>query len=259
MTGTLYGSVAPLANVARLQQLIDRCENRAHGLPGMGCFYGRAGHGKTTAGVYAQNRKQACHVEALPFGGVKKLLEMIVIELGLRPGRLVPQLFDQAAEELARTGRPLIIDEADHILKDGPIETVRHLHDKAGVPVILMGEEALPARLMRWERVHGRMLAWVGAEPATLDDVGHLAAIYAPGVDVAPDLREAVLTASRQSMRYISTNLAAIKEFAGVRGLRRVTLADWGGAAFHTGEPPAIRRLSTPMPAAVAQRRRGAA
>lgn len=244
--GELYNTVAPLANVTRLMALIDRAQNRGPGLPGLGCFYGRAGLGKTTAGIYATNTLNACHVEALPFGGLKKLMEMIVTELGLRPKRLIPDLFDQAAQELAMTGRPLIIDEADHILSTKTIEAVRHLHDKSGAPVILMGEELLPQRLQAWERVHGRMLAWVEAEPATLDDVGHLARVYAPDVEIAPELREAVLTSSKASMRYISTNLAALAEFAAVRGLRRMTLADWGGGAFHTGEPPTLRRGAVP-------------
>ncbi|MFN3575402.1 MAG: AAA family ATPase [Tabrizicola sp.] len=238
----LYNTVAPLANVTRLVALIDRAQNRGPGLPGLGCFYGRAGLGKTTAGIYATNTLNACHVEALPFGGLKKLLEMIVTELGLRPRRLIPDLFDQAAQELAVTGRPLIIDEADHILSTKTIEAVRHLHDKSGAPVILMGEELLPHRLQAWERVHGRMLAWVEAEPATSKDVEHLAWVYAPGIEIAADLRDEVLNASRASMRYISTNLAAIAEFAAVRGLSRVNRDIWGNHSFHTGEPPTLRR-----------------
>lgn len=240
--GELYNTVAPLANVTRLVALIDRAQNRGAGLPGLGCFYGRAGLGKTTAGIYATNTLNACHVEALPFGGLKKLLQMIVTELGLRPKRLVPDMFDQAAQELAITGRPLIIDEADHILSTKTIEAVRHLHDKSGAPVILMGEELLPQRLQTWERVHGRMLAWVEAEAATIKDVEHLAKVYCRNVEIAPDLREAVLASSKASIRYISTNLAALAEFAAVRGLARVTLADWGNGAFHTGEPPVLRR-----------------
>lgn len=252
---TLYNTVAPLANVTRLVALIDRTQNRGPGLPGLGCFYGKAGLGKTTGGIYATNTMNACHVEALPFGGLKKLMEMIVTELGLRPKRLIPDMFDQAAQELAISGRPLIIDEADHILSTKTIEAVRHLHDKSGAPVILMGEELLPQRLQAWERVHGRMLAWVEAEPATIEDVGHLAKVYAPGVEIVPELREAVLTASKASMRYISTNLAGIAEFAAVRGLSRVTKADWGGGAFHTGEPPTLRRGAVPV---VARRGRAA-
>lgn len=237
----LYNTVAPLANVTRLVALIDRAQNRGPGLPGLGCFYGRAGLGKTTGGIYATNKLHACHVEALPFGGLKKLLQMIVTELGLRPKGTIPDMFDQAAQELAVTGRPLIIDEADHILAAKTIEAVRKLHDVSGAPVILMGEELLPQRLQTWERVHGRMLAWVEAEPATIEDVGHLAKVYAPRVEIAPDLREAVLQSSKQSMRYISTNLAAIAEFAAVRGLLRIGKAEWSGA-FHTGEPPTLRR-----------------
>jgi DNA transposition AAA+ family ATPase len=253
----LYNNVAPLANVARLAALIERCANRTHGLPGMGCFYGTAGYGKTTAGICATNWQQACHIQALPIGGAKRLLEMIVHELGLKPARSSPLLFNQAAEELAKSNRPLIIDEADMILRDTMIEVVRRLHDEAGVPVILMGENLLPVRLQRWERVHGRILAWTAAEPATLDDVKHLSAIYAPHVDIAADLRARLLTASRHSIRYISTNLDAFREFAAVRGLDRLTLADWGDTPFHTGEPPAIPR--GPMMAPARRARMGVA
>lgn len=238
----LYNTVAPLTNVTRLVALVDRTQNRQHGLPGMGCYYGPAGYGKTTAAIYVTNTMQACHVQALPVGGAKALLEMIVVELGLRPKRVVYEMIKQAAKELAESGRPLIIDEADHILKTTMIEAIRAIHDISAAPVILMGEELLPQRLQAWERVHGRMLAWVEAEPATIEDVGHLAKVYAPRVEIVPELREAVLAASKASMRYISTNLAAIAEFAAVRGLSRVTSADWGGGAFHTGEPPTLRR-----------------
>jgi hypothetical protein len=254
--GELYNTVAPLANVTRLMALIDRTQSRRNGLPGMGCFYGRAGLGKTTGGIYATNTLNVCHVEAEPVGGTKNLLQMIVTELGERPKKTVPDLLHQAQEALAISGRTLLIDEADHILKTTMIEAVRAIHDKSGAPVILMGEELLPHRLQAWERVHGRMLAWVEAEPATLVDVGHLAKVYAPDIEITPDLREAILTSSKASQRYISTNLAAIAEFAAVKGLGRVTLADWSGQAFHTGEPPPLRRGAVP---AVARRGRAAA
>ena len=85
--------------------------------------------------------------------------------------------------------------------------------------------------------------------------VEHLARVYAREVDVVPELREAVLLSSKASIRYISTNLAAIAEFAAVRGLTRVTLTDWGNGAFHTGEPPTLRRGAVP---AVTRRGRAA-
>lgn len=236
--GNLSHSVAPLANASRLLALVDRCLNRAQGLPGMGTFYGRAGLGKTTAGICATNSMNAVHIEALPFGGVKTLLGMIVREMDIVPARTVPMMFEQAAEALARSGRPLIIDEADSILKDTLIETVRRLHDVTGVPLVLMGEELLPQKLTRWERVHGRMLSWVGAEPATAEDVVHLARIYAPGIVIDEDLQARVLLVSRGSIRIASTNLAYLREFAVTRGLDRIGLREWGATPLHSGVAP---------------------
>ena len=237
----LYNSVAPLRNVAALLTLVDRVNNRGHGLPGMATFYGPSGYGKTTAGVYATNKYRACHIQVQSLWGRKTLLQEIVIELGHRPARTAPEMFKQAAEELARSGRPLLLDEADHLTKDAMIEVVRGLYDASNVPVILMGEELLPQKLMRFDRVHSRMLSWVAAEPASITDVVHLAPIYAPGIEVAEDLRADLLAASRRSIRRVAINLAQINEFALVRGLARVSSQDWKGS-FFTGEAPAARR-----------------
>lgn len=241
-------SVAPLANVARLTQLIERCQNRAHGLPGMGCFHGRAGLGKTTAAIYATNSLRACHIEVMPIGGVNGLLTMIVAELGLKPKGNGTALFAQAASELAISGRPLIIDEADNIKSATSIDMIRKLHDASGTPVILMGEEALPQMLQQWDRVHSRILSWVGAEPATIDDVTWLARIYAVGVDLAPDLQAALLAASNGSIRNVSTNLAHVREHAATHGLRKIDLTGWGKTAFHTGVAPSPRGPGMPIP-----------
>lgn len=238
-----FNSIAPLDNVVRLRALIDRCTNRAVGLPGMGCFHGPAGQGKTTAGIYGVNSVNAVHIEALPFGGAKGLMENIAKELGLKPERTLSRLFDQVAADLAVSGRPLLIDEADKVLSDTVIETVRRLHDVTGVPVILMGEESLPQKLMKWERVHSRILQWVATQPATLEDARHLAPIYARGLTVRPDLLEKVHKISRGSIRYVSTNLAAIGEFARSRGLSAVGLTEWGDRPLHSGQAPAPRRV----------------
>lgn len=244
-TGEVVNSVAPLDNVARLMGLIDRCQNRAHGLPGLGCLYGPAGRGKTTAATYSVNAVNACHIEAMPIGGVKGLLRMIVVELGMKPARTTEDIFLQACEKLARTQRPLIIDEADHILTDRAIEIARRLHDVSQVPLILIGEERLPQKLQHWERVASRILSYVGMENASANDVDHLARIYAAGLTLGPDLKAALLTASRGSIRHVATSLANVREFAAVSGLTRLGMADWGTRPFHGGEAPIPRDLPT--------------
>ena len=238
----LYNTVAPLRNVSALLALVLRLQNRNPSLPGMATFYGPSGYGKTAAAVFATNKFRACHVEVQSLWRAKSLLAAIVHELGLRPARTSIEMFEQAAAELARNDRVLLLDEADHLAKDSMIEVVRGLHQASGAPVILIGEELLPQKLQKWERVHGRMLDWVALEPASLADVQQLAPIYAPGIEIDEDLTAALLKASRQSIRRVSTNLAAIDEFARGRGLGRVGLSVWGKQGFFTGEAPAARR-----------------
>lgn len=240
---TLYNSVAPLANVAKVTQLIKQLQTRDHTLPRMGCVYGQAGRGKTTAATYAMNSLNVCHVETLPFGGIKRLLEQIVTELGDRPCRTTGDMFAQVADKLARSRRPLIIDEAENVLNDRTIETIRKLHDLSGVPVILMGEEKLPQVLRRWERVDSRIHgAWVGMEDLSKEDVGMLARVYANGLTIAQDVMHALWTASRGSMRRCAANLVEMREHAAVHGLDAITAEAWATRSFDPGEPPVPRQ-----------------
>ncbi|MCU9850379.1 AAA family ATPase [Defluviimonas sp. WL0024] len=242
MTEGLYGSVAPLRNVAALVTLIDRVDRRDHGLPGMACFYGYSGFGKTSAAIYAANRFNAYHVEVRSLWTAKKFLAAILGEIGIKARGSAADLLEQVSEELARTGRTLIVDEADHLVTRGIVELVRDISESSGAPVILIGEEALPQKLQTWERVHGRMLDWVAAQPGDLTDVGHLAKIYCRGVELDEDLQQFLLAQSRHSIRRISINLTRVKEFAVTRGLKRVARGDWGKADFFSGEAPAPRR-----------------
>lgn len=238
----LYNSVAPLRNVAGLVTLIDRVQKREHGLPGMATFYGPSGFGKTTAAVYAANRFQAFTVQVKSTWRTKKFCEAIVADLGIKPAKTAADMIDQISEELARTGRPLLIDEADFLVARGMIEIVRDIYESSGSAVILIGEELLPQKLQQWERVHGRMLDWVAAQPGDLADVGHLAPIYCAGVEVGEDLRAHILKVSQGSIRRICINLAGVREFARVKGLARVGRADWGNRDFFSGEAPEARR-----------------
>jgi DNA transposition AAA+ family ATPase len=144
---TLYNTVAPLRNVAALAQLIDRVKARAHGLPGMGTFYGPSGFGKTTAAIYATNRFQAVNVQVKSAWTRKKLCEAILHEMGVPPRPTVGDMVDQIAQQLALLDVPLIVDEADFLVARKMIEILRDIHEGSGAPVVLIGEELLPQKL----------------------------------------------------------------------------------------------------------------
>lgn len=142
---------------------------------------------------------------------------------------------------MAQTGRPLLIDEADFLVQRKMVELLRDIYESSGSPVILIGEENLPQNLRKWERVHGRMLGWVAAEPGTKDDLDLLAKIYAPDVEIGDELKSKIFAASNRSIRRMSVNLASVKERAAVLGTSKIGAAEWGSTGFYTGEAPPPR------------------
>lgn len=240
----LYNSVAPLRNVAALVTLVEKVRSRAIGLPGMAVFYGPSGYGKTTASVYAANRFQAYSVQVKSAWKQRLFCEAILHEMGLKPRGTIGHMVQQISEHLARTDAPLLIDEVDFLVTQRSIEIVRDIYEGSGAPVILIGEELLPQKLREWERVHGRILDWVAAEPGSIDDVQHLAPIYAAGVDVGDDLAAAILAKSGGSIRRICVSLANAAEFALVRGLSRLGARDLPEKNLFTGEAPRPRRVA---------------
>lgn len=238
----LYNTVAPLRNVAAMVSLLQRVQNRAHGLPGMAVFYGPSGWGKTTAAVYAANKFSAYQVQVKSTWTARKFCEATLADMGIKPARTIADMVDQISEELAISGKPLIIDEADHLVARRCIELARDIYESSGAPVLLIGEEELPQKLQQWERVHGRMLDWVAAQPGTITDVAHLAKIYCPKVTLAADLSEYLLKVSNKSIRRICVNLERVHEFAQTKDMQQISMKDWGRNGFFTGQAPAARR-----------------
>ena len=240
----LYNNIAPLRNVQAFLELVDRLENRGQGLPGMGCFYGPSGFGKTTASLFSANQVQACAVQMKSVWTQKTLCQKICEELSLSPARTVADMVEQIAEALAREDIPLFIDEAGFLVKRNMVEIVRDIYESSFVPVILIGEELLPQKLAKWERVHGRILSWIAAEPCDDQDFALLQHIRCPGIEIEPPLVERMKKSSRGSARRIVENLELAREIAALRNLDRVGMTEWGSRAFFTGVAPDPRRIS---------------
>ncbi len=235
-------SVAPLANVEALSTLIDRVQNRGVGLPGMACFYGHSGHGKTTAATWCANRYKLIQVQVASVWRQKFFCEAVIREMGLKPEGTVAHMVDQIAKGLAETDGALLIDEADHLVKHGLIEIARDIYEKSGSPVILIGEEQMPQKLQQFERVHNRMLDWVRAEPADVADTRHLARIYCPDVLLSDQLIQHVAEVSHGKHRRICVNFDALYEHARTHHLHELGLDQARQVALKTGLPPQARK-----------------
>ncbi|MBB4016704.1 hypothetical protein GGR16_001710 [Chelatococcus caeni] len=200
---------APLKNVAAFNGLIKRVINRAPDLPGMACFFGRSGLGKTKAATYGANVTRATYVEVGQFTTAKSLLRSILVELGQRPRGAIADMVEQAIMVLAADPmRPLIVDEAHFIAQKRFVDLLRELHDKSLAPVILIGEETLPGQLEAFERVHNRMLEFVQAVPCDVEDARLLARSYCPELDIDDARLAQIVDAERGNTRRIVVRFA---------------------------------------------------
>lgn len=236
------GTVAPLRNVMLLNALIKRVQSRDYDLPGLACFFGPSGYGKTKAATWNAQETRAYWVEVKSTWSRKKFAEMVLRSMGITPGRTIGDMVEQIGEQLSKSGRPLLIDEADLVAKDGMIGIIRDIYESSQGTVILIGEENLPQTLKRWERVHNRMLDWVPAQPADLREVALLARLKCPGVEIAPDVHQMVLEQSQARARRIVVNLRQIAEYALSSGKTTITKADCAKITFFSGEAPSPRR-----------------
>jgi DNA transposition AAA+ family ATPase len=244
--GTQYKPVsyAALKNVVAMMMLVKKLQDRGPHLPNIGVMSGFSGYGKTWASIYAQNKTRAVRVEVGDSWNRKTFLRAILRELGIQePKGTVADLAERAVELLGeKFDRPLMIDEADKLVDKGMIELVRELAEYSQAPVILIGEEALPSKLVRFERVHNRVLEWTLAQPCDLEDVRKLAAIYAPNLDIADRLLERLREMSEGRARRVVTNLDHIAEWARSHGASKVDEGYDG--PIYTGQPPAPRKAS---------------
>ncbi len=241
-TERLYNSVAPLRNVAALVALIDQAKNRSLGLPGLATFYGPSGYGKTTAAVYAANKYDAYQVQMKSVWTGKSLCEALVKEMGLEPAKTIAKMVDQISQQLAISDGVLIIDEADYLCKNSLIEVVRDMYESSMAPIILIGEEKLPQKLMKWERVHGRMLEWTAAQPAALSDIDHLAKIYCPNLTLDDEFKSHLLKSSGGSIRRVCVNLERVQIHARTNDIELIDMETWGKKSFFRTDAPRPRR-----------------
>lgn len=232
---------APLRNLNVLDELVDKSRNRALHLPGIVGFSGPSGFGKSTAAAYIAAMHQSYYIEVRSTWTKKAFLEALLQQMGLPPAKIVHQMMDQVTEELAASQRPVIIDEFDNAVERGLIELVRDMYEQSKSPIVIIGEERLPLKLIKSERFHGRIMEWSQALPADLSDARALNKHYTPDVTVKDDLLEKMVKTAGGSVRRIVTNLDRITQYAKGEGLSSIDAVKWGARELHTGAPPKLR------------------
>lgn len=231
-------SVASLNNVILAATCMRRLVDASSHLPRIGVFHGRAGLGKSSAACYLVNAYNAYRIECKSVWNRKTVLVEILKQMGITAAKTMPEMLDQVCAQLMISGRPLIIDEMDHLVEKSAVEIVRDIYDGSQCAMLLIGEENMPGKLKRWERVHSRILDWTQAQPLDLDDAETLANHYCRSVTILPDLLAHIHARSNGSARRICVNLELVQEKALWMEISTIDLASWGDQPLYTGEAP---------------------
>ncbi|ODM46524.1 hypothetical protein A9320_26230 [Ruegeria sp. PBVC088] len=219
----MQGDLAPLRNVAALLEMVDQLQHRSVTLPGIGVFFGRHGAGKTSATTLAANEYNAHIVQAKSTWTRQHMADVLLEELEMKGVRgTLPRKADAISRALALSDRPLIIDDAQYLMKSGMMDVARDIYEGCFTPLIFVGEPDFEANLTKWPNIYDRVLVSTETLPCNAADAGHLARIYCAGVEVSPDVLDELLRLTDGSARKLSVNFERIREAARRRGQRQV-------------------------------------
>jgi len=201
-------------------------------MPDMSLIAGGAGIGKTSAAEQYKTMSPNVHlVTAEPtLTGSNALLSELCIEVGCdekHPGKLSRAL----RRKLRGTQALIVVDEAQHLKKEA-IEQLRSLHDKAGVGVVLLGNETIyqsidgAGRSPGYAQLFSRFGKRVHQAKPKKSDVDAL--LDAWGVSDAEEMKFARTIASKpgalrmldKALRLASTIAAGANETRGIAHLR---------------------------------------
>ena len=226
--------VVATRNAAEFSVLLQRLTDMPMTRDRMGAFYGEPGLGKTKAAAFVAGEYRTRYVTCGLLTTARSMLTDILSDLGEPDARGTNiDLLKAAVQKLAYDPqRPLIVDEAHYVADKRFVDVLRHLHDLARVPIVLIGEKSLMRRLEKFPMVRSRIgrLA-VEALPTDLSDLRLMAEDHFPGLQISDELAQDVLASANFTARDVVSRLGELNERALLLGKERLDLDDVREAA----------------------------
>ena len=169
------------------------------------------------------------------------MLETIAGELDISPQRSLVHTLHAIVRELVTQNRMLIVDEADYLVdKKALLNTLRDLHDNSTMPLILVGMADFVKKLksrIDQRQFAGRVAFELEFKPLDLADTTLLAEqLLNDGITAHPELLAKLHAACEGSTRLVCVGLQRIESLAIKKGLKKVTVNDWGDRPLHMME-----------------------
>lgn len=232
----MRNNLAITKSVAALQVAYEELAGRSAGIPGMALVHGYTGAGKTTAITWLVNRTEGVYVRAMRTWTPNTMLRKIMAELQAAGMGRNADMVDHIVTALQESNRPLFVDEADYLLKDGDmIETLRDIHDLSGVPVVMVGMEGIERRLNARPQLARRISHWVEFLRSDLADARDIARATCE-VQVDDELLHRLHQEAGGSVGLMVVGLARIEQLAKANGWTSVDAEQWGARKLFIGQ-----------------------
>ncbi len=192
-------------NVKRFITMMNNLQNRAEGVPGMALVYGEPGLGKTQTINWWAFKNNAILVRCTQLMSARWLLSEILEEMGEIYGYKISDCFKLVVRNLLVNPQIIIIDEVDYLTVDSrAVETLRDIHDKTNVPIVLVGMINAKSRLKKFNHLYDRLSEIVKFEKFSKADIK----------TIVQELSEVEMTDC--AIRYIYTNLNRFRQIVKV-------------------------------------------
>lgn len=192
-------------NVKRFITMMNNLQNRAEGVPGMGLVYGEPGLGKTQTINWWAFKNNAILVRCTQLMTARWLLTEILDEMGELSGYKISDCFKLVVRNLLVNPQIIIVDEVDYLTVDSrAVETLRDIHDKTNVPIILVGMINAKSRLKKFNHLYDRLSEIVKFEKFSKADIK----------TIVQELSEVEMTDC--AIRYIYMNLNRFRQIVKV-------------------------------------------
>ena len=167
----MRNSLIKTRNVKRFISLMDNLQKAPSNVSKMALVYGAFGLGKSQTIMWWVTNNDAIYVRCNHNISPRWLLSEIVKELDEVPCYTSQRLFEQIEEKLKYNPKILVVDEIDYLFSNKhTIETLRDIHDKLGIPVLLVGMELADKKLQKYGHINDRIFAKLKFEKLSKED-----------------------------------------------------------------------------------------
>lgn len=150
---------------------MDNLQKAPSNVSKMALVYGAFGLGKSQTIMWWVTNNDAIYVRCNHNISPRWLLSEIVKELDEVPCYTSQRLFEQIEEKLKYNPKILVVDEIDYLFSNKhTIETLRDIHDKLGIPVLLVGMELADKKLQKYGHINDRIWAKLKFEKLSKED-----------------------------------------------------------------------------------------